>query len=107
MSLSPTKIATVEVPSVIFKTPPSSNAFKILWEVVDGGVAVAVAPAAITIDFKTILPKGTEIAFESSPYDATVNQVPIIDSIGGLSVSATVTGLTGTQEVHFYVGGIY
>lgn len=103
------KIATQATPEVSLLTPKSSGAYQILWEIVDTETVLAESPMpdTITISFSTVLPKGTELVFDSMPVNANVNKLPINDSVGGLTVKATVTGLDATQEIHFYMGGIF
>lgn len=88
-----------------FNSPPASNGFHIFWEVIENDTAVV--PVGVTVDFKVVLPKGTEIQFDGSPFDASVNQLPVTSSLGGVEIKVEATGLVAGQTLAVYSGGIY
>ena len=101
----PVAVLTSSTATKTFTTAQSSNAFQIFWETLEDDVAVA--GTGVTLAFSLVLPAGTEIPFDNSPYQANVNTIPATNAFGGITVKVVATGLAANQEVKVYADGMF
>jgi hypothetical protein len=91
------------------RTPYDCSAIHVLWEVLNASDNTPVADASVySLDFKVILPHGTEIPFDGTPFVGNLNEVSPFSIAGGIPFRVTATGITDeTVKINIYVIGIY
>lgn len=88
-------------------TPPSSNGFHILWEVIDETSLLPVPAAGVAITTFIQLPHGTMIPFDVNPVSGDLYQIEPTTCAGGVTILIAASGIVTGMAVKIYMFGLF